>query len=130
TQRLGQRVGRIVHDDVDASEAIDRAVDQRRERVEIAGMGGNADRVASHAREVRLRLGASVGLSAPDGALRARGHETLGDRTPDAARPARDDRNTVGEVEQLLQLLAVHGGHLYWSTPASPPYGRFRLRLL
>ena len=90
---LGQRVGGVVHDDVDAAEAVDGRVDERLQRVELAHVGGDADRLAAHGLQELLGLGAGVGLAARDRDLGAGRDEALGDRAPDAARAAGDDRD-------------------------------------
>ena len=55
-------------------------------------------------REVRLGLGARVGLAAADHDLGAAAHEALGDGPADAPGPAGDDRDAVAHVEQRLEL--------------------------
>ena len=48
-----------------------------------------------------------LGLAARDDDLGAGRHEPLGDRAPDAPRPAGDDRDATGQVEQRRQLFLV-----------------------
>ena len=59
--------------------------------------------------QVRFGLGARVGLAARDDDLGACGHEAFGDRSADAPRPAGDDGDPVGQIEECSQLFGVHG---------------------
>ena len=69
TERQGQRVGGAVDDDVDAAKGGDSLIDQSRDRIEIAHVRGNADRLDSHLGEVCNHGVAGVGLSACHGDL-------------------------------------------------------------
>jgi hypothetical protein len=69
---------------------------------------GHAERLAAERLEVLLRLGARVGLAARHHHLRAGGDEALGNRAPDAARAAGDERHAPGEIEELPQTLGIH----------------------
>ena len=63
---------------------------------------------AAHRGEVRLGLGAGVGLAAGDDHLGAGADQALGQRAADAARSTGDDRHPAGQVEELREFLAVH----------------------
>ena len=53
---LRQRVRRVVDDDVDAAEAVDRLRHEIVQRLEVAGVGRHTQRVAAHGAQVRLGL--------------------------------------------------------------------------
>ena len=109
TKRQGQRVGGAVDDDVDAAEGGDRLIDQSRNRIEIAHVRGNADRLDSHLGEVRNHGVAGVGLAARHGDLGPGDSEPLGDRLADAAGAAGDDGDPTGQVVEVVEFFAIHG---------------------
>ena len=61
---------------------------------------------------MRLGLGAGVGLAARDHDRGAGGDEPLGDRAPDPACPAGDDRHPPAEIEQPVELRPIHQARL------------------
>ena len=104
TERQGQRVGGAVDDDVDAAKGGDSLIDQSRDRIEIAHVRGNADRLDSHLGEVCNHGVAGVGLSACHGDLGPGNAESLGDCLADAAGAARDDGDPTGQVVEVVEF--------------------------
>ena len=85
---------------------------------------GTPSASAPSAAQVRLGLGARVGLAAPDHDLGAAARESLGDRPPDPARPAGHDRDAVAHVEQRLELRLVHQSLSLVATRVEPRVGQ------
>ena len=109
TERQGQRVGGAVDDDVDAAKGGDSLIDQSRDRIEIAHVRGNADRLDSHLGEVCNHGVAGVGLSACHGDLGPGNAESFGDCLADAAGATRDDGDPTGQVVEVVEFFAIHG---------------------
>ena len=109
TERQRQRVGRAVDHDVDPSEGGDGLLDEVRDRVEIAHVGGNPDRLDAHRLEVGDHRLTGVGFAAGHGDLGAGDAEPLGDRLADAAGAAGDDGDPSGQVVESVEFLAIHG---------------------
>ena len=82
--RLGQRVGGVVDDDVEPAEALDRARHQRPHLVEVAHVRGHAQGLGPGLLEHRHRPVARVGLAAGHHHLGAHGGEAPGDGEADA----------------------------------------------
>ena len=99
-ERLRQRVRGVVHDDVDTAEAVDRALHEIVQRIEVSGVRRDTQRVAAHRAQMRLGFGTRVGLAARDDDLGPRAHEPFGDRAADASGPAGDDRDASAQIEQ------------------------------
>ena len=108
--RLRERVRRVVHENVDASEPLDRGIDERRERVELAEVGRHAHRFAAHSLEVLLHLDAGLGLAARHDDLGPGGDVALGQREADATGATGDDHHPSLHVEQPVELLTIHAG--------------------
>ena len=105
--RQTERVGRVVHHDVDATELGVRGLDERGELVDPAAVRGHRERGATARPDRGGRRLARVGLPARDhdrGAARGVG---LGDGAADAATPAGDDRDATVEVELVPDLARV-----------------------
>ena len=85
------------------------ARDEGLELVEVPGVGRHGDRPAARGLDPGRDLLARIGLAARDDDLRAGRGVGLGDGPPDAAASAGDDRDPVGEVVEVEQVLS--GAH-------------------
>src|SRR5262249_44167247 len=83
---------------------------ERGEGVEVADVRRDADRLAAHGAQRRLRILAGIGLAARDGDTGAGGDEALGERAPAAAGAAGDACNPSGQVAQGPELVSIHDG--------------------
>ncbi len=102
-ERLGQRVGGVVHQDVDAAELRHRARDQRTEVVDLTEVGRHPDRLAAQTPQMLCGLLAGVGLATGHHDPRAGQHITLGQRQADPAGAAGDDDGPACHVEQPVE---------------------------
>ena len=104
----GQRVGSVVHHDVEAAELVDGAVDQGIDRVDVPHVRRDADGLGTPRPQPRFDFGTRVSLAARHCHLGPRRRETLGDGQPDPTGSTRHDGHATGEVVQAAQLLLVH----------------------
>ena len=107
-QRLGQRVGGVVHHDIDAAECVDGPLHQGGEIVDVTEVSGHPDGLAAEPAQVLGGLLAGVGFAAGDHDVGAGQHEALRQRQPDSSGAAGDDDGAAGHVEQTLKGFAIH----------------------
>ena len=96
-----QRIGRVVHHDVDPAELVHGAGHQSCEVVVARGVGGDRDGSSARRSDPRGYLFARLGFPARDHDCGATRSEGLGDRLADTAASAGDDRHATSEVELL-----------------------------
>jgi len=107
--RQRERVGRVVHDDVDRVVRLDGGRDERAHGVELGHVHRAPRRDTTRLADRGRSLLARVGLAARDHHVRSESSEGLGHRAPDAATAAGDDGDAAGEViERVQELVAVH----------------------
>ena len=104
----GQRVRRIVDDDVQPAELVDGPVDEGVDGVDVAHVRRHADGLAALGPQVRFHRRAGVGLAARDRDLRSGRQQALGDGVADPPRAAGDDRDSARQVVQRAEFGAVH----------------------
>ena len=109
-ERERERVGGVVHEDVDTAEALHRRVDQPVELIELARVGRDSERFAAGRLDLRDGRVAGGLLAARDDHLRARQRIGVSDCAADTPRAPGHDRDPVVEAKQSVELLPVHEG--------------------
>ena len=100
THHLRERVRRIVHHHVHATERIDGLRDEHAKVVEIIHACGNTERFGTDFPKVLLGLLAGVGLATRSDDPCASGGVPLGESAADAAGTARHDHHATAHVEE------------------------------
>ena len=117
----------VVDHNVDATETFDCGGNESIERSDVPHMCGHTECIASpKAAQMGFGLGAGISLAAGHHHIGPRADEPFGDGAADTAGAAGDDGGAAGEIEQRVELGAVHRLIV---VRAHNPSGRFRSRL-
>ena len=102
---LGRRApacARVVDEDVDVAEALDRFSDQRLRAIGRAEIRGDRARFDAELLQMLDRLVEFVLLACRKNQLRALLAQRFGDLQPESARASGDECGAAGEVEEFL----------------------------
>ena len=106
---MGQGVGGVVHDDVNAAVVINGGLDQRFDVVKVAHVAGHSEGVAAVCGDFFHHFVAHIGFAAGNHHLGAFGCEAVSDGASDASATARDDGYATFNVKKLVYFFWFHG---------------------